>query len=61
MACCVSSAGGIFCVAGKNPLAMRETWFDPQVGEIPWRRERLPTPVFLPGEPKHSQTHPQWC
>ena len=21
-----------------------------QVGKIPWRRERLPTPVFLPGE-----------
>ena len=20
--------------------------FDPQVGKIPWRRERLPTPVF---------------
>ena len=24
--------------------------FDPWVGKIPWRRERLPTPVFLPGE-----------
>ena len=23
---------------------------DPWVGEIPWRRERLPTPVFWPGE-----------
>ena len=23
---------------------------DPWVGKIPWRRERLPTPVFLPGE-----------
>ena len=30
----------------KNPPAMRETW----VGKIPWRRERLPTPVFWPGE-----------
>ena len=30
----------------KNPSAMQETW----VGKIPWRRERLPTPVFLPGE-----------
>ena len=28
------------------PPAMRETW----VGKIPWRRERLPTPVFWPGE-----------
>ena len=22
--------------------------FSPQVGKIPWRRKRLPTPVFLP-------------
>ena len=25
---------------------MQETWFDPWVGKISWRRERLPTPVF---------------
>ena len=24
--------------------------FEPQFGKIPWRRERLPTPVFWPGE-----------
>ena len=30
----------------KNLPAMWETW----VGKIPWRRERLPTPVFWPGE-----------
>ena len=24
--------------------------FDPWVGKIPWRRERLPTPLFRPGE-----------
>ena len=30
----------------KNPPAMRETW----LGEIPWRREWLPTPAFWPGE-----------
>ena len=24
--------------------------FDPWVGKMPWRRERLPTPVFWPGE-----------
>ena len=29
---------------------MRETEFDPWVGKIPWRREWLLTPVFLPGE-----------
>ena len=34
----------------KSPLAMQETWFDPSVGKIPWRMERLPIPVFLPGE-----------
>ena len=30
-----------------------ESWrlgFNPWVGKIPWRRERLPTPVFWPGE-----------
>ena len=30
----------------NNLPAMPETW----VGKIPWRRERLPTPVFWPGE-----------
>ena len=30
----------------KNLPAMHETQFDPWVGKIPWRRERLPTPVF---------------
>ena len=34
----------------KNLPAMQETQFHPRVGKIPWRRERLPTPVFLPGE-----------
>ena len=34
----------------KNPPAIQETWFNPWVGKIPWRRERLPTPVFWPGE-----------
>ena len=29
---------------------MRETWVYPWVGKMPWRRERLPTPVFWPGE-----------
>ena len=39
----------------KNPPAMSEVHlqygrpgFDPWVGKIPWRRERLPTPVFWP-------------
>ena len=34
----------------KNPPAMQEADFNPWLGKIPWRRERLPTPVFWPGE-----------
>ena len=29
---------------------MQETRFDPYIGKIPWRREWLSTPIFLPGE-----------
>ena len=29
---------------------MQETWYDPWVVEIPWRRAWQPTPVFWPGE-----------
>ena len=31
----------------KNPPALQETRFDSWVRKIPWRRESLPTPVFL--------------
>ena len=31
-------------------LQCRRPEFHPWVGKIPWRRERLPTPVFWPGE-----------
>ena len=34
----------------KNHLQCRRPGFDPWVGKIPWRRERLPTPIFWPGE-----------
>ena len=34
----------------KNPPAMWETWVRSLGWKIPWRRERLPTPVFWPGE-----------
>ena len=34
----------------KNLPAMQRPRFDPWVRKIPWRREWLPTPVFLPGE-----------
>ena len=34
----------------KNPPQCSSPGFDPRVGQIPWRREWLPTPVFLPGK-----------
>ena len=34
----------------KNLLQCRRPEFNPWLGKIPWRRERLPTPVFWPGE-----------
>ena len=41
----------------KNHLKCRGPGFSPYTGEIPWRRKRLPTPVFLPGE---SQERGAW-
>ena len=41
----------------KNPPANAgdtDTWLEPWVGKIPWRRARQPTPVSLPGE-SHGQ------
>ena len=32
----------------KNLPAMQETWFNPWVGKIPWRKQWQPSPVFLP-------------
>ena len=34
----------------KNLPAIGRPGFDHWVGKIPWRKERLPTPVFWPGE-----------
>ena len=31
----------------KNPPTMQETQFNSWVRKFPWRRDRLPTPVFL--------------
>ena len=38
----------------RNLRFTKEPRFDPRMGKIPWRREWLPTPVFLPGE-SHGQ------
>ena len=32
----------------KNPSARGGPGFDPWIGEIPWRRTRQTTPIFLP-------------
>ena len=34
----------------RSSLQCRRPGFDPRVGKIPWRRERLLTPAFWPGE-----------
>ena len=34
----------------KNLPAVQQTSVQSLVRKIPWRRERLPTPVFWPGE-----------
>ena len=46
--------------AVKNPPAMWRLWFNPWVGKVPWRKEWLLTPVFLPGE-SHGQRSLAGC
>ena len=38
----------------KRLLTVWETWFDPWVGKILWRRKWQPTPLLLPGK-SHGQ------
>ena len=42
----------------KNPPQCGRLRFDSRVGKIPWRRDRLPTPVFLgfPGSPAGKES-----
>ena len=46
--------GSIPAASGKEPACQcrrrKRPEFDPWVGNIPWKREWKPTPVFLPGE-----------
>ena len=37
-------------VGKESTCNARRPWFNSWVGKIPWKRERLPTPVFWPGE-----------
>ena len=39
-----------YCKLGMYPLLHKKNVLDPWVGNIPWRREKLPTPVFWIGE-----------
>ena len=41
----------------KNLLKCRRPRFDPWVGKIPWRKEWLPTLVFLAGEFHGQRSH----
>ena len=43
---CIHKQAPLVALMVKNPHAMQETW----VGKIPWRKERLSTPVFWHGE-----------
>ena len=51
------SDGKRICLQCKRPR------FDPCIGKNPWRREWLPTPVFLPGESHRQKSltgHSPW-
>ena len=42
----------------KNPPAMQETWVPSLSWEDPLEKERLPTPVFWPGEVRGQKNLP---
>ena len=44
---CSNERASLVAQLVKNVSAMQETQFDSWVGKIPWRRDRLPTPVCL--------------
>ena len=56
--CLFSTGASQVALVVKNTLAsagdVGDNGFDPWVRKIPWRREWLPTSVFLPGKP-HGQ------
>ena len=51
---CVCVRASLLAQMVKNLPAMQETQVQSLGQEIPWRREWLPTPAFLPGE-SHGQ------
>ena len=42
----------------KRLPTVQETWFNPWVGKISWRREWQPTPIFL--SPAKSDSINKW-
>ena len=48
--CSTPAKASLLAQLVKNLPAMWETWVDPWVGKIPWKRKRLPIAVFWPGE-----------
>ena len=44
----------------KSPVQFGRHGFDPWDGKFPWRRGKLPTPVFRPGE-FHELYSPWGC
>ena len=47
---CINFNSSLVAQLVKNRLQCGRPGFDPWVGKIPWRRERLPSPDFWPGE-----------
>ena len=45
----------------RNLPEIQEAGFSLWIGRIPWRRERLPTPVFLPGEFHGQRSQAVYC
>ena len=51
-----------FCSAVKEPTCQcRRPRFNPWVRKICWRRDRLPTPVFLPGKSNGQRSLAGFC
>ena len=44
---CVYMRASLIVQLIEDLFAMQEPWLDSWVGKIPWRGDRLPTPVFL--------------
>ena len=47
---CCDRGSSMLAQMVKNPLQCQRPGFDPWIRKILWRREWIPTPVFLPGE-----------